>query len=84
MTFELGDRFETHPSAKAELFRLHRGVLQSGSQALDTGVLEPSSVREGSTDGAGSSVINLSTESGEPQALFGTRTTFSAQFVQLA
>src|SRR2546428_7499536 len=52
-------------SLDARAVRLHRGVLQPGAQALDAGVLEPSSVREGSTDGAGSSVINLSTESGQ-------------------
>jgi hypothetical protein len=50
----------------AEAIRLHRGVLQPGAQAT-LGVLEPRPIREGSTDAAGSSLTNLSTESGQAQ-----------------
>src|SRR5256885_11094281 len=67
MTFELGDRFETHPSARQSCSTTSR-CSTTRAQALDVGVLEPSSVRESSTDGAGSSVINLSTESGQAQS----------------
>src|SRR5439155_7697018 len=50
---------------EGQAVRLRRGILQPGAQALDAGVHEPRRVREGSTDGAGSSVINLSTKSGQ-------------------